>query len=308
MKYKLGDICEEIREKILTSDLSEQEYISTDNMIVNRGGVIDAVSLPSYELQEKRVILPCLFDELINYNDQINKNLYKQIRTLSQAWFSNYSIFGGKCPKSWSNFYLSDIADFINGYSYKGVELQSSNIAMATIKNFNRNGGFKYESFKEVIPSNKVKAEHYINLYDVLVAHTDLTQKADVIGNAEIVLDYYKYDKIIYSMDLVKVVPKISNLSPFLLSAILSIPQFKAHCLGYISGTTVLHLSKKALPEFQLMLPADLSELKKLDDIITPMYIQISVITKEIFQLRLLRDSLLPKLLSGEIDISKIKL
>lgn len=166
MKYKLGDICEEIREKILTSDLSEQEYISTDNMIVNRGGVIDAVSLPSskkvqsfkcgdvlvsnirpyfkkiwhatfeggcsndvlvfrakqgvsgkflyytlsddaffsyatstakgtkmprgdkeaimeypvdlpsYELQEKRVILPCLFDELINYSNQINKNLY----------------------------------------------------------------------------------------------------------------------------------------------------------------------------------------------------------------------------------------
>lgn len=166
MKYKLGDICEGIREKILTSDLSEQGYISTDNMIVNRGGIIDAVSLPSskkvqsfkcgdvlvsnirpyfkkiwhatfdggcsndvlvfrakrgisgkflyytlsddaffsyamstakgtkmprgdkeaimdypvdlpsYELQEKRVILPCLLDELINYSNQINKNLY----------------------------------------------------------------------------------------------------------------------------------------------------------------------------------------------------------------------------------------
>ena len=68
---------------------------------------------------------------------------------------------------------------------------------MATIKNFGRNGGFKADGFKEINPSAKLKECHYANLFDILVAHTDLTQNADVIGNAELLLTYGKYNSII---------------------------------------------------------------------------------------------------------------
>ena len=33
--------------------------------------------------------------------------------------------------------------------------------------------------------------------------------------------------------------------------------QFKGHCLGYVNGTTVLHLNKKALPEFEIRIPSE---------------------------------------------------
>ena len=207
-------------------------------------------------------------------------------------------------PDDWSKTPLSSIADFVSGYSYKGAELTESNIAMATIKNFDRKGGFKLDGYKEIVPSSKLKDTQHAELFDTLVAHTDLTQNAEVIGNAEPVMRKSGYSDIVFSMDLVKVVPKNNHISKFLIAAILQDKKFKAHCLGYVNGTTVLHLSKKALPEYQLYLPDDLSALKPLDELVTALYQQISANIEEITKLEALRDTLLPKLMSGELDVS----
>lgn len=177
---------------------------------------------------------------------------------------------------------------------------------MATIKNFERKGGFKLDGYKQIVPSPKLKDSHYVELFDTLVAHTDLTQNADIIGNAEPLLSKSEYEDIVFSMDLVKVLPKDNKVSKFLLAAILQDKRFKAHCLGYINGTTVLHLSKKALFEYSLFLPKDLSILKPLDDIVSALYKQMSLNIIENANLEKLRDTLLPKLMSGEIDVSNI--
>ena len=203
---------------------------------------------------------------------------------------------------------MASFAKFISGYSYKGNELQDSTIAMATIKNFDRKGGFKLDGYKEIIPSSKLKPEHHAKIFDTLVAHTDLTQNAEVIGNAEPVLSFSGYDDIIFSMDLVKVVPNNPVISKFLIAAMLQTQQFKGHCLGYVNGTTVLHLSKKALPEYSLKLPSDFTVLQPLDNAVSSMYQQMALNIDENVQLATLRDSLLPKLMSGELDASTLDL
>ena len=238
----------------------------------------------------------------------INDNLKLQIKEICTAWLTDFRPFGGHMPSSWVETPLSDIAEFISGYSYKGNELATSNIAMATIKNFDRNGGFKVDGYKEIIPSTKLKDSQHVSLFDTLVAHTDLTQNAEVIGNAELVMSKAQYEDIVFSMDLVKVLPKNCGVSKFLIAAILQDKRFKAHCLGYVNGTTVLHLSKKALPEYRLYLPSNIDELKLLDNIITALYKKIASNISEITQLELLRDSLLPKLMCGKIDISSVQL
>ena len=227
---------------------------------------------------------------------------------LCASWLEDYLPFGGELPSDWVKTPLSDIANFYGGYSYKSEELGDSSVAMATIKNFNRNGGFKLDGFKEIIPSQKLKSEHTAELFETLVAHTDLTQNGEVIGNAEPLISLGGYEKIIYSMDLVKVVPKIEELSRFLLAAILQAPRFKAHCLGYVNGTTVLHLSKKALAEFSLALPPNLAVLAPLDELVSEMYRTIAIKIEENSSLLAFRNSLLPKLISGEMDVSKIKI
>ena len=266
------------------------------------------INLPNRKKQDQIVSLLSAIDLKISNNVEINDNLLEQIRTLCTAWLSDYKPFDGAVPSDWVETPLSDIAEFVSGYSYKGSELTDSTIAMATIKNFDRKGGFKLDGYKEIIPSSKLKESQHAELFDTLVAHTDLTQNAEVICNAEPVMSKSGYDDIVFSMDLVKVLPKKENVSKFLLAAILQDKKFKAHCLGYVNGTTVLHLSKKALPEYKLFLPSDLSKLRPLDEIVTTLYKQISSNISENTYLEELRVALLPKLMSGELDVSGIDL
>lgn len=265
-----------------------------------------SIPLPILSIQQKIASVLKTFDDKIELNNAINNNLAEQIKTISTAWLSDYVPFGGVLPNDWSETPLSNIAEFISGYSYKGNELAESTTAMATIKNFDRNGGFKLDGYKEIVPSSKLKETQHADLFDTLVAHTDLTQNAEVIGNAEPVMSKSGYEDIVFSMDLVKVVPKSGNISKFLIAAILQNKKFKAHCLGYVNGTTVLHLSKKALPEYKLFLPKDFSVLKPLDETVTYLYKQISANISESTYLEYIRNALLPKLMSGELDVSNI--
>ncbi len=266
------------------------------------------VLVPPYDVQKRISGLLKSLDDKIAENAKINKNLEQQAQAMFKSWFVDFEPFGGTVPEGWHLRNLSVIADFISGYSYKGNELIESSTAMATIKNFDRNGGFKLDGFKEIVPSDKLKSTQHIERFDILVAHTDLTQKAEIIGNAEIVMSLSGYRDAIFSMDLVKVVPKKETVSKFLLAFMLRNPIFKTHCLGYVNGTTVLHLSKRALPEYELILPNNLSELKPLDEAITALYLKISINIEENVRLAELRDTLLPKLMSSELDVSDFDL
>ena len=289
-----------------------QQYINS----VATGTTIKTVSLKQMreysllipELEEHQRIAKVLhlLDQKIENNQKINDNLQQQIKSLVTAWLVDYIPFGGEMPSDWCTISLATIADFVSGYSYKGAELQPSTTAMATIKNFDRNGGFKLDGFKELVPSSKIKPCHYAEKFDVIVAHTDLTQKAEVIGNAEPIINLSGYESIVFSMDLVKVVSKDTRVSKFLLAALLQHPRFKAHCLGYVNGTTVLHLSKKALPDYELDFPTDPAVLVPLDDALRVLYMQMATIVDENRKLQDLRDTLLPRLMSGQIDVTDI--
>ncbi len=393
MKYSLSDICEYVKDKIDVGLLNKMTYISTENMLPNRGGLKPAVALPdtkttrafckgdvlvsnirpyfkkiwfatfdggcsndilvfrardginkqflyyilandnffkysmatskgtkmprgdkkaimeygvpvySAREQEKLVSILNSIDQKIQINNKINENLAEQIKEICTRCFSDRSLFNRVLPNDWSKTTLAAVANFISGYSYKGNELADSNVAMATIKNFDRKRGFKLDGYKEIVPSGKLKETQHVELFDTLVAHTDLTQNAAVIGNAELVISKSNYDDIIFSMDLVKVIPKEKRISKFLIAAILQDERFKTHCLGYINGTTVLHLSKKALPEYPIYLPNDLSALIPLDKIFTNLYQQIAINIEENLNLQILRDILLIKLMSETRDI-----
>ena len=289
-------------------NLNQYSIGSSQPLITQK--ILNDIEIFQFSLRKEKEIISVLacIDDLISVNNKINDNLEQQIKMLIRAWFVEYLPFGGKIPNDWHSIPLSKIADFISGYSYKGNELKQSRTAMLTIKNFERNGGFKLNGFKELIPSSKIKPDHYVELFDTVVAHTDLTQKAEVIGNAELVLNFAGYDSVVFSMDLVKVIPKKEEVSKFMIAALLQNSHFKAHCLGYVNGTTVLHLSKRALPEYQLLFPDDLAVLAPLDKALRSMYMRMAFLIEENQKLQNIRDTLLPRLMSGEIDVSNIDL
>ena len=285
----------------------KSESVKQQLLNLNIGGVQPSIKVPHLlnldillpSLEEQRRIAGILgaIDDKIECNRRINTNLESQAQALYKQWFVDNRSDG------WEEKPLAEIAEFIGGYSYKGNELvDTSTMAMATIKNFERKGGFKVEGFKDIVASPKLKAEQHAKIFDILVAHTDLTQNADVIGNTEILLTCGGYTDIIFSMDLVKVLPKENFPYKFLLAAMLKNPYFKAHCLGYVNGTTVLHMSKKALPEYVFACPSN-EEAEKMDNAFKAYYQKMAEILQENEALATLRDTLLPKLMNGEIKL-----
>lgn len=268
--------------------------------------------LPSLTDQRRIVSILSSLDRKIELNNKINADLEEMAQAIFKNWFVEFEPFKdgkfvdselGMIPEGWKVISLNEILDNVSGYSYKGSELQSSNIAMATIKNFERKGGFKTEGYKEIVISKKIKETQFVNMFDVLVAHTDLTQNAEIVGNPAIVLSKGGYEKLIMSMDLTKVISKIDGVANGLLYCILSTSRFKEHALGYVNGTTVLHMSKKAVPEYTCAFPKDINQIRDLCITLDSIYKRMAVTYDENSRLSLLRDTLLPRLMSGEIEV-----
>ena len=270
------------------------------------------VVLPEKNVQDIIVHILSSLDAKIETNNKLNEKLEEMAQAIFKSWFVDFEPFKdkpfhetelGMIPEGWEVKRLCDIVDNIGGYSYKGNELKESTTAMCTIKNFERNGGFKIDGYKEIIPSDKLKASQELSLFDVVVAHTDLTQNAEVIGNPAIILSKSKYDRIIFSMDLTKVISKNMNVSKSLLYCILRNKRFKNHALGYVNGTTVLHMSKKAVPDYMLAFPKDSVILASLSKCFDSIFGRMHEIYEENDRLTSLRDTLLPRLMSGELIV-----
>ena len=287
---------------LLTSLHLNRHHIGGAQPLMTQG-IINNIDIPKHSNSEQKKIAAILssLDEKIETNRKINARLEELAQTIFKSWFIDYEPFGGKMPEDWKLTTLSEIVDNVGGYSYKGDELQPSDTAMATIKNFDRNGSFKPDGFKEIVVSPKCKQEQHTRIYDVLVAHTDLTQNAEIIGNPVLILSTSKYTDLVFSMDLTKVIPKNPLISNFIIYHILKTKDFKGHALGYVNGTTVLHMSKKAIPEYELYFPENFSILQPLSNLLRPIYELISSRLAEIDNLISLRDTLLPKLMSGEL-------
>ena len=252
------------------------------------------------ETQDKITSILFSIDKKIELNNQINDNLLKLNNQLYEEYFIN------NINQYDDEINLKDLINVVNGYSYKGIELvDKSDTCLATIKNFDRKGSFKEDGFKPLNPQ-RIKEEQIVEKNDILVACTDLTQQADIIGNAVLLLSNGKYKKIIISMDLVKIIPK-DNINKYVIFSILNSKDFKNFALGYRSGTTVLHLNKKCFNDYKFKMP-DNKKLNIFSNIVRMNYERISSILEENRKLNELRDTLLPKLMNGEINLDKIKI
>lgn len=143
---------------------------------------------------------------------------------------------------------LGEVVNVTKGVSYKSVELQSSRTSLVTLKSFDRDGGYRSEGLKPYV--GRYKDAQVITPGEVVVAQTDLTQGAEVVGRAVRVPADHSADILIASLDLVIVRPSDSIVPDYLLG-VLSDEAFREHCRRRTSGTTVLHLAGNAIVTYQ---------------------------------------------------------
>ena len=184
------------------------------------------------------------------------------------------------------------------GLSYKSENLVSSDTALVTLKSFNRGGGYRLDGLKSY--SGKYKAEQEVVLKDIVVACTDVTQNAEVVGKPAIVLSKYPFKKLLASCDLVILRPYEEDKRAFVWQLLMS-EYYQKYILAFVSGTTVLHLDKNGLNEYKFPFSSKISNCfaSLVDNYIEKIinnYNQIQTLTE-------LRDGLLPRLLSGKLRV-----
>jgi type I restriction enzyme S subunit len=205
----------------------------------------------------------------------------------------------GWVPEGWREVQVKDIAKVIKGKSYKSSELEESKTALVTLKSFNRGGGYRLDGLKEYTGTYKPEQEVFAG--DLIIAYTDVTQAADVIGKPAMVVSDSRYDHLVVSLDVSVVRPEVSGHKYFLYG-IAQTERFQDHTYSHSTGTTVLHLGKNAVPDFWMVLPKE-ELVNAFVKVAEPTFQLIDKQIAEVGQLSALRDTLLPKLLSGELRI-----
>jgi type I restriction enzyme, S subunit len=276
-------------------------------------GDFDKLELPiptSYEVQEKVGDLYFDICEKIELDIQINFTLEAIAQVIFKHWFVDFNFTNsevekvesemGMIPKGWKSGKLKDVCQLTRGVSYKSEELESSNTALVTLKSINRGGGLNFNGFKEYV--GRFKPSQILDEGDLIFAQTDITQNADVVGSPAIVENPFDYENLVASLDIVKCKAINEMPSNEVLFHFLKRQEFKDYCLSHTNGSTVLHLRTTEVPNYPLVIPEE-KILKKFDLIVKPIRREIICNNRQSELLGSIRDSLLPKLMSGEIEV-----
>ena len=161
---------------------------------------------------------------------------------------------------------LGDVAEIIKGISYRSADYSNSEngIAFVNLKSVARGGGYNADGIKYY--AGQIKPSQYVEPGDILIANTDLTQTREIIGSPIIMPDIGR--SACFSLDLSKIVVTDAEIVDHrYLFYYLKSPIVREYMLAHSNGSTVMHLSVKAVPNMEINLPP-LDQQKKIANIL----------------------------------------
>lgn len=252
-------------------------------------------NIPSLEKQE--LILSCLnpIDEKIGINNSINNNLEQQAQVIFKSWFVDFEPYDGVMPSNWHISQLGSIAristEVFSPSKSPNVEVEHYSIPAYDEKH--------YPVFEN---SDGIKSNKYR-----LTSNSVMISKLNP-DNKRIWRPYCVSNRPICSTEFIVYEP-INPLNRDFVYSIVDSVGFSAYLCSHTTGST--NSRQRATPSitlnYNIVLPDD-KTLRSFCSIVTPMYDAIENNIKENQKLAITRDILLPKLMSGELDVSDIDL
>lgn len=244
------------------------------------------IPVPSITEQEAIVATIKCIEDKIDCNTEINDNLQQQMATLFDSWFVKFVPFGGFCPSNWHESDIYSIADIIYGAPFAS-------------KLFNTVG-----EGKPIIRIRDLKDQQFATYTTERHPKGYLLQHGDIVVGMDGEFRPYIWanDEAWLNQRVCVFANKRQNGKAFLYHTIkpllYRIEQTQV-------ATTVIHIGKKDYDAFRFMLPsADV--LDRFDELTAPMISCIVTNGLENMRLAALRDVLLPKLVSGELNVSDL--
>lgn len=245
-------------------------------------------------LSDQRKIAGILsaLDSKIENNNKINANLEAQAQALFKSWFVDFTPFKdqpfvnselGPIPQGWKVGKINEFVDVIYGAPYKSKLFNTRKEGLPLIR---------IRDLKTCSPQFYTKE---------LLPNTELVNYGDVVAgmDAEFTPHIWLGETGLLNQRVCKFKPH-TGISP--LYSMLMIKPKLEFAQNYKVGTTVSHLGKSDIDKFIIIVPP-LDIVKEVSSIFDAVLNEQINLAKENQRLAALRDTLLPKLMSGEIKL-----
>ena len=239
------------------------------------------IKLPNLEIQKKIVSLLDAIEHKIETNAEINENLQQQAATLFKALFVDLAPFDGTMPPNWTISTLGDATEMGAGGD-KPKEFSPVKTPLCP-----------YPIYSNGI--NDYGLYGYTNEPKIKVESVTVSARGTI---GYVCLRHIPYVPIVR---LVTLIPDTKVLSAKYLYLYLC----QLHITG--TGTTQQQLTVPDFRKTEIIIP-DKNTMDSFTETVTPLFEQIWANEDENTKLAEVRDALLPKLMSGEIDVSDIQL
>lgn len=280
---------------------SYKKWVHSFNTGSTRGNInaqtFGNLEIPLLERPQQDKIVSFLdsIDQKIKINKKTNDNLMQQAVTIFKSWFVEYSPFDGIEPKEWETVNLEKITSLIS----RGIAPKYSDNSDQIVINQKciRNHMIDLSPARTHTP--KVINEKWLRFGDLLINSTG----DGTLGRAAQV--WFQSQNITVDSHVTVVRPAKENLIFYIgLWGVLHEREIESLHTGSTGQT---ELPKERVKALELHLP-DSGTLDRFNTLIAPMAAAIVSMQNENNKLAILRDALLPKLMSGEIDVSAVQL
>jgi len=320
---------------VLTQKTSQEFLVSnatgSANQVNISSATIESVPCPNITYRESHQI--SCFLNMLNQRERLLRETNATLEAIAQAlfksWFVDFdpvhsrargeqpaglapevaALFPdsfeesplGLVPRGWKIVSVGDVAEVVKGKSYSSKDLvDSHDTALVTLKSFERGGGFRLDGFKPY--SGAYKPSQVVVPGDLIIAYTDVTQAAELIGKPAIVVGVENHQTLVASLDVGIVRPVEDNISRQFLYGLFRTEPFQSHTFAHTSGTTVLHLAKDGVGSFEFACPP-VELVKAFTKIADSLAERRQTNIDQMRTLATLRDTLLPRLISGQLRL-----
>ena len=250
------------------------------------------ISLPPLAEQKRIADILGAIDDKIELNRRINANLEQQAQALYKSWFVDFEPWGGKMPEDWREGTISNIVDLLNGFAFKSSDFVEKGLyKLITIKGV-QDGNMSLDGADclDIIPP-KMPQWCKLQKEDILLSLTGNVGRCCLVDTENCLLN----------QRVAKLHPK-EEYNRLFVYALFRQEDMKARMISIARGTAQMNLSPIETGKLPLIIPSN----EVLKDFGNRFNNIIHTLTNNIVEssyLAQLRDTLLPKLMSGEIVV-----
>lgn len=258
---------------------------STAVPIVNKSSFSQyEIDCPKLNTQKKIGAILSSIDKKIEENNQINKNLLQQAQALYKDRFVDLHPFNGEMPADW---HLGEVSEIIELHDSKRIPLSSRE--RATLAKL-----YPYYGATSVMD--------YVDRYLFDGIYLLLGEDGTVVDNNGFPILQYVEGKF-WVNNHAHIITGKNGFTVEMLYLLFSLTNVQS----IITGAVQPKISQTNLNKMPIVIPSE-AELSDFNSVVQPIFAQIRNLRAQNDRLVVTRDTLLPRLMSGELDVSNLNL